>query len=301
MESWKAESALFVVTIIWGATFLLTKIGLDGTTPSIFLLLRLSLALLISLIFFGKYLLRLNKTILAQGTVLGLLFGVGFLLQTYGLKFTSVSKTAFITGITVVITPFVYFLVKKKAIGRWAKVGVIIASIGLYIFTKPDFDNLNIGDILTLLSTIMWAFYITLMDTFTKGKSGMALTSNLVILQFFISTLLFIISFFLFDFNNYKLVISNSLLIAVAFNGILASFAVSFIHTAFQRYTTPVKAALIFSLEPLFAGTFAIIFINEILSTREYIGGGILFIGVMISELGVFLEPLLKKMKILNS
>lgn len=301
MKAWKAESLLFLVTIIWGATFMFTKLALNDISPSLFLIMRLSLALLISLAFFGKYLLQINKQLLIHGSVLGLLFAIGFIFQTYGLKYTSVSKSAFITGITVAITPFVYFFVLKKPIGFWAKIGVLIASIGLYIFTNPDFNDLNIGDVFTLASTFMWAFYITLIDVFTKGKTGMAITSILVIMQFFVSTLVFTISFFLFDFTSFKLNFSESLLMALAFNGVLASFLVTFIHTALQRYTTPVKAALIFSLEPVFAGMFAIIFINEILSVREYIGGAILLSGVMVSELGGFLEPLFKKIrKIIN-
>lgn len=301
LKSWKAESALFFVTIIWGATFLFTKLALADVSPSLFLISRLTLALVISLLFFGKYLLKINKMILYQGFVLGSLFGIGFVLQTYGLKLTSVSKTAFITGITVAITPFVYYLLYRKPIGLWSKIGVIIAIVGLIIFTNPDFDNINIGDVLNLTSTFMWAFYVTFIDKFTKGKSGIAITSQLVILQFFFCTLIFILAFFLFDFSTIKFNISSTFLIALAFNGIMASFVVTFIQTAIQRYTSPVKAALIFSLEPVFAGVFAIIFMNEYLSFREYLGGAILFLGVLTSELGVLIKPFLSKVKLLNS
>lgn len=287
MSSWKAESLLFLVTIIWGCTFLFTKLALSDCPPSLFLVLRLALALILSIIFFGKHLKHLNKKNLSQGLILGLLFGLGFLLQTYGLKFTTVSKSAFITGITVSITPFVYWLLKRKKVNFWSKLGVIIATIGLYIFTKPDFNNINLGDFLTLLSTFMWAFYITLIDDFTKGQSGIAITAILVILQFFTTTVLSSISFFIFDFQNIYFRFSENLLIALLFNGLLASFIVTFIHTAYQKYTNPVKAALIFSLEPVFASIFAFIFINEILTFREYLGGFLLLLGVFVSEIGL--------------
>lgn len=301
MKSWKAETYLMLVTLIWGGTFLFTKQALVDCSPSLFLVIRLLLAFTLTLIFFGKHLKHLNKEIFWHGTVLGLFFGVGFLLQTYGLKFTSVSKTAFITGITVSITPFVYFILQKKKIAFWSIIGVIIATIGLYIFTKPEFNNINIGDVLVLLSTFMWAFYITYMDIFTKDKVGVASTSLLVLLQFFYTFLLAVIALFIFDFGNLKLNFTNNLIFALIFNGILASFLVTFIHTAVQRYTSPVKAALIFSLEPVFAATFAIIFIDEVLSTREYLGGAILLIGVVVSELGYLLNPLFNKIGLLKS
>ncbi len=295
MKSWQAELSLFFVTFIWGATFLFTKLALVDCSPSLFLILRLSVALLLSIIFFGKYLKFITKKYFYQGTLLGILFGVGFLLQTYGLKYTSVSKSAFITGITVSITPFVYWLVKRKKVHFWSKIGVVIATIGLYVFTNPQFDSINIGDLLTLLSTFMWAFYITFIDEFTKGKTGMALTSILVILQFFASALLSVITYFIFDYTESNIHFSNNLLIGLAFNGIMASFVVTFIHTAIQRFTTPVKAALIFSLEPVIANLTAIFFINEILNFREYLGGFLLLSGVVISEIGGVIIRLLKK------
>ncbi len=145
LKQWKAELALLLVTFLWGGTFLFTKLGLDDCTPSTFILMRFMIALSLSMIFFGRKLKGINRETLIQGIILGLLFGGGFVLQTYGLKFTSVSKTAFITGMTVPITPFVFKLIQKTKIQLWSKIGVVVATIGLYVFTKPDFDNINLG------------------------------------------------------------------------------------------------------------------------------------------------------------
>ena len=152
MKVWKAESLLFCVTFIWGATFLFTKMGLNDCQPSFYILMRFIIALILCFVFFGKHLLKMKKDIVPQGLILGLLFGGGFLLQTYGIKYTSVSKAAFITGIVVTITPFVYWLVDRKKISKWSIAGVVVASAGLYIFTNPQFNNLNPGDVMTLVS-----------------------------------------------------------------------------------------------------------------------------------------------------
>lgn len=291
MKAWKAEFALLLVTLLWGATFLFTKIGLNDCTPSTFIIIRFFIAISLTLIFYSKSIFSIRKEVLLQGLVLGLLFGSGFVLQTYGLKYTSVSKSAFITGMTVPITPFVFKLIQKSKINKWSKIGVVVSTIGLFIFTKPDFNNINLGDFVTLLSTVFWAFYITLLDKYTKGKSDKNLTSQLVAMQFVAALLPAIISFFIFDFSNFKFNLSNDLIIAIAFNAVMASFVATFVQTKFQRYTSPIKAALIFSLEPIFANIFAIIVINEILSFREYTGAAILLCGLLISEIG----PLLKK------
>ncbi len=291
MKAWKAEFALLLVTLLWGATFLFTKIGLNDCTPSTFIIIRFFIAISLSLIFYSKSIFSIQKEVLLQGLVLGLLFGTGFVLQTYGLKYTSVSKSAFITGMTVPITPFVFKLIQKSKINKWSKIGVVVSTIGLFIFTKPDIYNINFGDIVTLLSTVFWAFYITLLDKYTKGKSDKNLTSQLVAMQFVAALLPALISFFIFDFSNFKFNLSNDLIIAIAFNAVMASFVATFVQTKFQRYTSPIKAALIFSLEPIFANIVAIIVINEILSFREYTGATILLCGLLISEIG----PLLKK------
>lgn len=286
MKAWKAELLLFLVTFIWGATFLFTKIGLEYCPPSLYLVFRFVIAFSIAFIFFGKHFLRVKRDILWRGLVLGVFFGGGFVLQTYGLSMTSVSKSGFITGLAVVLTPFAYWLVVRKKINFWNKAGVVVAAIGLWLFTQPDLKNPNLGDILTVLSTLFWAFYITYMDVFTKGRKEFSETMQLVMLQFVASAPIAAIFLLFLDSSVYYFKFSYILLISLAFNGIIASFFLTWIHTSVQRYTTPVKAALIFSVEPVFASILAAIVLHEQFQSIQYIGAVILLSGVMLSELG---------------
>jgi len=284
LKTWKAELILLLITVIWGATFLFTKIGLNDCSPSLYIIFRFIIALSISLSLFYKNFKKINKEIFRNGIVLGLLFGGGFILQTFGLKYTSVSNSAFITGLSVVLTPFAYFLIERKPIAMWKKIGVAIAGIGLWIFTNPDFDNINLGDVLTLISCLFWAFYITFMDVFTRGRSSREETSLLVILQFIAASSVAVTGLFLIDFGSIKLQFTNSLLLSLFFNGVIASFFLTLLHTTFQRYSNPVKAALIFALEPVFASMFAIIFLSEQFDSLHYIGAFVLLLGVIISS-----------------
>ncbi len=289
MKSWKAELLLVVVTMIWGATFLFTQIGLEYSSPSMYVLLRFGIALLILLIFFGRHLKGIDKKTVKQGIILGLIYGIGFLLQTFGLKYTTIPKSSFITGLVVCTVPFVYWFIERRPIKLWQKIGVIVASIGLLIFTKPDFNNINIGDAITLLSTVVWGYFLTYMDIFTRGHDSLKRTTQMVVLQYIAAAPLAGLTLFIFDSGNISIQWSNALLISLGFNAIMASVIATFIHTGVQKYSTPVKAALIFSLEPIFATTIAIIFQHIVLKNYEIIGGIILISGVLISEIFPFI------------
>ncbi len=292
---WKAEFMLFLMTLIWGATFLFTKLGLESCPPFLYVIFRFSIALALVLIFFHRFMKNIDKVTWKSGAILGMLFGGGFVLQTVGLGMTGVTNSAFITGLTVVLTPFAFKLISKDKLMFWPKIGVIIAFIGLYVFTNPDLNNLNTGDILTLISTGFWAVYITLMDSFTKNYDSQKQTMQLVAIQFLFALPIPVVGFLFLEVPNLELKFTDDLLMSLAFNAILASFVLTIIHTTYQRYTSPVKAALIFSLEPIFASIFAAIFLSEILSTLELIGATILMFGVLTSELGKFVFNKLKK------
>lgn len=297
MKRWQAESLLFFITLIWGGTFSFTKLGLDYCPPSLFILFRFTIALAISLIFFGKYLPGIDKKTFLHGSVLGIFFGIGFLLQTYGLKFTSITNSAFITGMSVPLTPFVYWIIERKAINLWQKAGVVASVVGFWIFANPDINNINIGDLFTLLSTFFWALYISYMDIFTRDRTEFRDTARLVILQLVTVTPIAAGFYFVYEYSSTSLVINEGLIAALAYNGIIASFLLTFIHTSVQRFTTPVKAALIFSLEPVIAGIIAFIAFNEIISERGFIGGAIILTGVFISQSGSVIDKLLRKPK----
>lgn len=297
MKSWSAELLLGVVTIIWGATFSFTKLGLEETTPIFYLFLRFLLAFSILLILFGHQFFKINRQNFLNGLVLGLFFVGGFILQTIGLKFTSVTKSAFITGMAVVITPFVFWLIIRKPIKFWQKAGVFVAFIGLWLFANPDLDNINIGDILTLLSTVFWGFYLTYMDVFTKKITEFKETIQLVMMQFLVVLPFSLIGALIFEPDSINYNFSKVLIYSLLFNGIVASIFLTIIHTAVQKYTTPVKAALIFALEPVFAAFIAFLLFQEILSGKEYFGAIILFSGVILSEGGEFVQKLFKSEK----
>lgn len=285
MKPWKAEVLLLIITIVWGATFSFTKIGLEFASPLQFTFLRFTIALFVSLVIWGKTFFQIPKIHLRNGSILGLFYAGGFVLQTLGLNYTSVTKSAFITGLSVAFTPFVYKIIENKKISLSQWVGIAFILVGLWLFTNPKIDNINIGDVLTLFSTFFWAFYIVYMNIFTYDVKDFKTTMQIVISQFVVVFFAGLIGFLLFEINN-KIVFNSQLVAALIYNGIIATIVLTTIHTSVQKYTTPVKAAIIFSLEPVFASIFAIFIFNEILTFIEYLGAFLMLLGVFASEFG---------------
>jgi drug/metabolite transporter (DMT)-like permease len=285
MKAWKAELILVVVTFIWGATFSFTKIGLEFASPLQFTFFRFAIALIISLLIWGKSFLHTPKKHLVNGSILGLFYAGGFLLQTFGLNYTTVTKSAFITGLSVAFTPFVYKIVENKKIEISQWIGVMVVLLGLWLFTNPKIDNINIGDILTLASTFFWAFYIVYMNRFTNDVKEFSTTIQIVISQFLVVFVVSLIGVIAFETRS-AIAFNHKLVLSLLYNGIIATVILTTIHTSVQKYTTPVKAALIFSLEPVFASIFALILFAELLKPIEYFGAFLILMGVFISEFG---------------
>lgn len=284
MTSLNAEALLFLITIIWGVTFSFTKIGLQFTTPMTYLTLRFLIATIIVYLFFNKKINKISKETLKYGSYLGFFYAGGFILQTIGLNATTVTRSAFITGLSVVFTPIVYKIFDSRKISFWQKIGIFIALIGLIKFTNPSFNNINIGDLLTFISTFFWAFYLVYMNKYTEGSSSFEYTIQLVFLQFVVVLLFGFVGVLTFELSSITLLLNEMLIFSLIYNGILASILLTTIHTSVQKYTTPVKAALIFSLEPVFASIFAYIIFGEVLNTTEIFGAIILTSGIVISE-----------------
>src|SRR3990172_4066949 len=116
-KKYTGESALILVTLIWGATFAIIKTALEDISPMLFITIRFAVSTLIILPFVYKILKNLNRSAVIGGTILGLVYFLGFASQTAGLKYTTATKSAFITGTFVLFIPLFQLLLEKKSPG----------------------------------------------------------------------------------------------------------------------------------------------------------------------------------------
>jgi drug/metabolite transporter (DMT)-like permease len=131
---------------------------------------------------------------------------------------------------------------------------------------------------------------------FTNGTDNFALNTQLVAFQFVAGLPIVLCYFLVFELQTVYFVLNTSLIVSILFNAIAASFLVSFIQISVQKYTTPVNAALIFAMEPIFASIFSFIFMNEVLTGRGYIGAGLMLLAIFVGDtLGLILNKFKKK------
>lgn len=278
-----AELALTVLSLLWGTTFALVQQALQDASSAVFLALRFSLAAAVLL---GLWLVRRDRTtpsLWKHGALLGLAQFGGFLFQTEGLRHTTPSRSAFLTNLMVLVVPFLArFLLKRKvAASSW--LGVALAVGGLALLTRP-FDGtvdgaIRWGDFLTLLCAVSYGFQIALTTEWSARHGLLPLTAVQIG-----TTLACTLA--LLPFGTQRFVPTASLFGVVAFTGLAMTAGAIFVMNWAQRRISAVRAALIYSLEPVAAALFSAAWIGERLGARDWLGGLLIVGAVLLAELG---------------
>jgi drug/metabolite transporter (DMT)-like permease len=295
-----ADGALVVTTLVWGTTFFLAKEMLARWPPLAYMALRFAVASALMIALFRRDFFRATRGARRAGALLGLLMGVGFALQAAGQVYTTASKSAFITGLTTPLVPFVAYAVLRARPGVENLIGIVLASLGGVLILAPTGSGaINFGDALTLCSTVAFALHITLLSIYARRYE----TRQITVLQI-TSTGVFVCAAWLalracgLLFNQdalpafvarevAPLAWDTRIVWQLAYLSLVATFAVFFLWTWGQARTTATHAAIIFSLEPVFANAFAVAFRGgqEWLTARGYAGASLVLAGVIASEL----------------
>lgn len=274
-----AEIFLFGTTFIWASTFVVLKWGLENISPLLLTALRFSLAGGLFILIFPKALLTVSRQELWKGGFLGFLLFMGFAFQTVGLEYTTASKSAFVTGLLVVFTPFIQILVERRMPTAGNIFGVVTAFAGLWLLTAPAGGSFNRGDTLTLLCAVAFSVYIVYLDLASRSLHVLRLTVIQVL-----SVALF--SWFAVWFLETPSIEVNAASIGiVAYLAVAATMLTGYIQTRYQKETTPTRAAVIYTVEPVWAALFAALALGETLGPSGIAGGGLILTGVLISEL----------------
>ncbi|PLX23196.1 MAG: hypothetical protein C0600_15545 [Ignavibacteria bacterium] len=275
----RADRYLLAITLIWGSTFSVTKIALLDLSPMLLQGSRFFVAALMVGMYTWKDIKTTSPRSLRAGLVLGFLLGLGFALQTVGLVHTTASKAGFLTGTMVVFTPLLQLVIERRRPSIGNTIGVIIVGVGLYMFTSPAGGNFNYGDLLVFLCAIVFAFYIVYLDVFTKEHFD----REIVFYQFVVTA---VIGFAAWPFfEPAKTAFTLPSVGAILYLSFFASTVAIFVQSKYQRETTPTKAAIIFTMEPVFAALIAFFVLGEIMSLVEALGAAVMFGGLMFSEL----------------
>jgi drug/metabolite transporter (DMT)-like permease len=275
----KAELLLVSITLIWGSTFVITKEILRSLPPFLYTGLRFLLATLIFGAWHWKSIRAMNRSSFLKGTLLGLLLFIGFSLQTVGLQYTTASKSAFITGLLVILTPICQVLIERRAPKIGNVIGVILVAVGLYLLTSPRGAEMNGGDLMTIGCALCFALYIVYLDMFSKDSDPVQLT----VAQFLVSVIGGIVGSLLLE--PFPSVFPIQAFAGLLYLTIFATVIALYVQVKYQRESTPTRAAVIFALEPVVAAIAAYFVLGEIIGVAGVIGGGIIVAGLLVSEL----------------
>lgn len=301
----RAEFILLGVVAAWGLTFPAIKVAVTDVTPALFMALRFGLVLIgLTAIGQGRYSKNLRAS-WKSGLILGLLLWASYLFQAVGLAHTTATRSAFITGLSVVIVPLVYIPLRRRMPGWRVLVGIALSVIGLFLMTRPDVGRLNLGDILTFGTAISYALYIVVMELRSHEDRLDALIGWQALVMAVASILAVPIldgltgpgrgtgdaslSAIMTAIRGASLPTAASLAHSNLLTGLLVTVPVAIFSivaiTRFQRRTTAVRAGVLYSAEPLFAAAFAAFWLGERLDPMGVVGAGLILVGILVTVL----------------
>ena len=295
----KATIALFIVTIIWGCTFLWLKRALDSAASvstsqtnvvaTLFVTLRFGLTLPIFLYFTPSIRKNLrNYRSWYDGAILAVFMLGGFVFQMMGLEGISPAVSAFLTSLYVIFTALILAYLAGRFQSRSLLFGVILATFGAGYIQGPPELHYDIAEWLTILCALMFAGHIIFTDIITKRIDPMTVTFTSIA----ISTLmaLFLLNYFMFvndsNVNIYSMIVRTDFLVPLLLSSFFGTFVALSLVNYYQKYIDPVRAAILYALEPVWATIFAVGTGVTVFNYWLLIGGSCLLVGNLIAELG---------------
>lgn len=287
----RAYLLMVFVVAVWGSTFVLIKDALHDATPAAFNLVRMTIAFVVLAVAYHRAWRSIRMWHIASGALVGLCLATGYQFQTIGLVRTTPSKSAFITGLVVVLVPLLSSIPGLNPPGartpRWnAFAGAALGFVGIALLTAPargagflpDFSSINIGDLLTLGCAVGFAFHCLVLSHISP-KIGF---QQLAILQVGWCAVFMAISLPLIERPH--MTWSPRLMIALGIAAVLATAAAFSIQTWAQSILPPTHTALILTLEPVFAWITSYLVLGERLGARATGGALLILSGIALAE-----------------
>ncbi len=270
---------LFVMTtILWGTSFIITKIIIQDLPVFLYISIRSSIAIIgfFPVLTHLKY---VNKKVIRAGLLTGFAYYLAITFQTFGLQTTTAGKAGFTTGLSTVIVPFMIWIFYKKKPKKRIWIAVILSIMGLALLLLEGGNGLIIGDILVLICAFFCALYIIYVDKYVKCVD----IYQLIVIQLIVISLLSFASSIIlretFDLASMEL----GFWVILIYMGIGVSTITIFFQSWGQKYIDASQSAIIFTLEPVFAAFFGFLLGNELLTWQALIGCGCILLAILIS------------------
>lgn len=278
----RADFLMLFTAMIWGVSFVAQRLGMDAIGPFLYTGLRFALgavALLPLLAWSSKRGAQpFNRGLLLAGLAIGTALTVGINLQQVGLMFTSVTNSGFITGLYVIIVPLLGLLIGHRAgMGTW--LGAALAVIGMAMLSIGPGFHVASGDWLQLTGAFVWGGHVLLVGLFASRYDPI----RLAFLQFATCAVVSMILALVFEEIHLDAIIqAGPALIYGGLFGVATGFTLQVIA---QKHAIASHAAIILSLEAVFAAIAGALFLNETLHVRGYFGCALMLAGMLVAQL----------------
>ena len=270
-------AALVGITAVWGYTFLIVKSAVAVMPVMDFMAWRFAAAALVMLALRPGCIRGITRLELLRGCGLGLVLGLGYITQTYGLLYASAAVSGFITGMFVVLTPVVAWIIlhHKTDIHTWFMVG--LATVGVALLSLNGW-SIGIGELLTLACAILFAVHIVGLGEWSPDYDPY----TFAFLQ--IATVA-VISIIAAVPGGITPPPNIEVWITIGITAVFATALAFIVQTWAQSLVSPVRAAIVMTMEPVFAGLFAVVIGGEQLTFRTVLGGICIVIAMLVVSL----------------
>jgi len=285
VNSFQANLILLITALIWGFGFVAQRMGMDHLGPYAFNVCRFlvgALSLLPLLFFLRKKesgSTELNPSFWKFSIFAGFALFGGATLQQVGIQYTTVGKAGFITGLYVVIVPILGLYLRQK-IGRWTVIGCVLAVLGLYFLSIKQNFSMGWGETLVLIGAFFWAVHVQVIGAANKRSLN---PIKLALVQYLVCAGLNLLLSLLFETFYFDQVIPASG--AILYAGVVSVGIAFTLQVVAQKKVDPSRAAIILNLEAVFAVLAGWLFFTEVLSTKEWVGCGLMFLGMILSQI----------------
>ncbi|MGD9211908.1 MAG: DMT family transporter [Desulfobacteraceae bacterium] len=294
--SLKADLLLLVTALIWGVAFVAQRAGMNYIGPFTFNTIRFAMGILVLLPFIFKgnvnnfagqrtFHQPTSRLVFWGQITLGIILFCAASLQQVGLVYTTAGKAGFITGLYVVIVPILgMFLKQQTHLGTW--LGAILAAAGLYLLSVTENFTFVYGDFLILIGALLWAVHVHLIGWLALKTDS----TVLAIIQYLTCSILSFLMAFLFETITFKGIWQAA--VPILYGGLLSVGVAYTLQVVAQKEAHPAHAAILLSLESVFAAIGGWLLLNEVLSFRGFIGCCLMLGGMLISQLYRFIIQL---------
>ncbi len=273
-----AVLGLLGVTASWGSTFIIFKDAIRTFPVADFLAVRFTLAAAALFLIRPSAMRRLERREWRNAVVLGLLYGAGQLLQTFGLQFTSATVSGFVTGMYVVFTPLGAALLFRRRVGAIAWLAIALSTAGLAVITLRGFV-LGFGETLTLVAAFIYALHILGLGEWSRPKNAYALS----VVQMSVIAVVCLVAALP---GRISLPSTSEAWLQLLYAALVAGALALVVQTWAQAHLSATRAAVIMTMEPVFAAAFAVWLGGEALGVRLMVGGAMVLVAMYVVELG---------------